>query len=299
MKKFEELKQRNKCLSNEIGNAEKIKDNDKIISLKKELYKNKLDMLDLLSIKNKKNNISAKELLLKVKQMPKAIRYATGLKYLDCKLKFNTLNEKESGGFEVGSLIILGGQSGAGKSHILLEMLSNISSYAKCVFFNLEMGDRRISNRLSKLLKTEKQLNNFIINSESRDLDDLLMEINILAEEGLKFFAIDSRMKITVKGTDAEYQKIASITKRLSEVAINNDIIIILINQISEDNLKTKTLAFKGSGDQLYDADMAFFLTIEDDDSRKLVCKKNRQDEHLFTIDVPKPINVEETVYRC
>jgi len=295
MKKFSELKTRNKQLSNEITNAENLRNEDEAIELKKELYKNKIEMLDLISYKNKKTSISARELMDKVKSMPFATRYATGLHYLDNNLK---LNQSDIGGFEVGSLIIIGGQSGAGKSHILLEMLSNISKYSKCVFFNFEMGDRRLDVRLKRLLKTDDQLNNFTINSESRDLDDLLMEINLLADDGVKFFAIDSRMKIIVKGNEAEYQKIASITKRLSEVAIKNDIIIILINQISEDNLKTKTLAFKGSGDQLYDADMAFFLTIEDDDSRLLICKKNRQDEFLFTVEVPKPTEMKVTEYQ-
>lgn len=296
MKKFEDLKSRNKLLANKIAELERLQNEDDAIELKKELYQNKIEMLEFISYKNKKTSISARVLMDKVDNMPHATRYATGLSYLDNNLK---INQTDIGGFEVGSLIIIGGQSGAGKSHILLDMLSNVSKYSKCVFFNFEMGDRRLNTRLKRLLKTDEQKDNFTINSESRDLDDLLMEINILADEGVKFFSIDSRMKITVKGSDAEYQKIASITKKLSEVAIKNDIIVILINQISEDNLKTKTLAFKGSGDQLYDADMAFFLTIEEDEKRLLICKKNRQDEFLFSVEVPAPRDnkVIETVY--
>lgn len=298
MLKFQELKNRNKQLVEEITNAEKFNNEEEAIFLKKELYENKIAMLELISYKNKKTSISARELMHKVENMPIATRYATGLSYLDDNLK---INQTDTGGFEVGSLIIIGGQSGAGKSHILLDMLSNVAKYSKCVFFNFEMGDRRINTRLKRLLHTDEQKDNFIINSECRDLEDLLMEINLLADDEVKFFAIDSRMKITVKGNEAEYQKIASITKKLSEAAIKNDVIVILINQISEDNLKTKTLAFKGSGDQLYDADMAFFLTIEDDDKRLLICKKNRQDEFLFNVEVPAPrhnIPAEITYYK-
>jgi hypothetical protein len=297
MKTFDDYSGRNKVISQEIAKAEIQNDHDKQIELKRELYKNKLLMIDILEYQNKKNSISAKGLIYKVDNMPKVIRYATGLSYLDKNLKINQQDYSEQGGIEVGSLVILGGQSGAGKSHIMLEMLSNVSRYAKCVFFNFEMGDRRLATRLRRLLTTDEQLNNFTINSESRDLDELLMEINIMAQEGVKFFAIDSKMKITVKGSEAEYQKISKITKLLSETAVKNDIIVLLINQISEDNLKTKTLAFKGSGDQLYDADIALFLTIEDDDKRKLICKKNRQDERLFNEILPElikePITVE------
>lgn len=293
MNKFEELKQQNIQIASEISNADSINNHDEAIRLKKILYANKIMMLDLLTMKNSKNNITASELKDKISKMKPATRYETGLQYLDNNLKsFNG-----SIGFEVGSLVILGGQSGAGKSHIMLEMLSNISKYSKCAFFNFEMGDRRLNHRLGRLLKTEDQWNNFIINSGSRDLDDLIMEISIMADEGVVFFAIDSKMKLSVKGNEAEYQKISSITKRLSELAVKNDIIIFLINQISEENLKNGWMAFKGSGDQLYDADMALFLTIIEDDVRELVCTKNRQDETLFKVQLPRIVKVEESVY--
>lgn len=284
MNSFTNIQQLNSNIVNKIGTAERKQDFDEVAKLKRELYNNKLKMLDLLEFEEKKYSISAKDLIYKVEHMPIAIRYETGLHYLDSNLK---QNEHEIGGIEVGNLILLGGSPGAGKTHILLELLANVSKYAKCVFFNFEMGDRRIVKRLNRLLTEPQQFENFTINSESRELSDLLMEITLLSKEGIKFFAIDSRMKINVKGNEQEYQKNSSITKSLSEVAIKNDIIIVLINQISEDNLKTNTLAFKGSGDQLYDADIALFLVVEKDETRTLICKKNRQDEHLFVEHLP------------
>ena len=294
MKKFEELKNQNIKLAFKISNAESVQNHEEAIRLKKLLYSNKLTMLDLLTVKNEKNSITAFELKEKISKMKPAVRYETGLHYLDENLKSFNGNT----GFEVGSLIILGGQSGAGKSHIMLEMLSNISKYKKCCFFNFEMGDRRLNHRLSNLLKTKEQFDNFIINSGSRNINDLIMEISILADDGVVFFAIDSKMKLTVDGSESEHQKISSITKRLSELAIKNDIIIFLINQISEENLKTGRMSFKGSGDQIYDADMALFLSIIENGVRQLECTKNRQDEVIFKVNLPKMIKSVETVYQ-
>ena len=47
-------------------------------------------------------------------------------------------------------------------------------------------------------------------------------------------------------------------------------------------------MAFKGSGDQLYDTDLALFYLVEKDDltHRILKCRKNRQDENNFTLDL-------------
>jgi len=281
------LRKRNLELVALIDKAQSAEDADTQIQLKRELYNNKLKMLDLISIKEQKLTITARQLRDKVNKLKPAIRYETGVYALDQEL---------SGGFEVGSLIQLAGASGSGKTTLFLEIVSNVAKYAKTFFGNFEMGDRRIVKRLGYLLKQEKQWDNLLINADSRNLDDLIMEITLLANEGVVFFAIDSRMKLHIKSVDAEYQRIAMISERLSECAIKNDIIILMINQISEDDLKNKRLQFKGSGNQMYDTDMALFIVVAEDQSRTLVCTKSRQDEKLFNIPLIKscdPIKVE------
>ena len=290
--KFEELKRHNEALALDISKAEQLGDHDLAIKLKKELYKNKLEMLEIISFNERvKNNFSALELKQKIANMKPAVRYETGVYWLDNELH-NWNNTSK--GLEVGSLVLLAGQSYGGKTTLLLQILANVSSYAKTLFFNFEMGDRRINSRLQKLLKTDTQYNNFLINTASRDLDDLVMEIKLAIEDGIVFFGIDSRMKITTKENLTEYQLATKITKELSEVAIKHDVIIFLINQISESDLREKRLSFKGSGDQMYDADYAFFIIVDEEtEQRTLVCKKNRADERVFTVDMPNTQPVE------
>jgi len=294
---LEKLDQRNKELSVLIATAER--NNDDIrYSHKKEMYQNKLKMIELITLKNKHSGISASELIDKVGRMQKVPKYETGLSWLDKEL-VEFPDGRKMGGIECGSLILLGAESGAGKTTLTLDILSNVARYNKCVLFNFEMSERRIAKRLSKLLTTKKQLDNFIIDSESIELEDLLMEITLYADKGIKFFVVDSRMKINVKGSDPEHQKNAMITRELSKISAKFDIIIILINQISEENLKSGRLAFKGSGDQQYDADLCFFIVINEDQSRKLICTKNRQEEErLFSVDMPRPIQAKETVFQ-
>jgi len=300
--KFDELKAENISLTTQIDYASSIGDHDKAIELKKILYSNKLEMLNLLTIENKRAGVTASQLRAKVDNMPNVPRYATGIKALDSINAFD-------GGIEIGSLVLLGGASGSGKSYITMEIVCNVSAYSKAVFFNLEMGERRIVSRLKKQLTNDKQWDNLIVDSYSRTLDDIMMEIELHARDGARFFVIDSRMKIDVPGEKQEYQKISHTTKSLSALCQRLDIIIFLINQISEDDLKNKRLAFKGSGDQLYDADIALFYAVDDEDvnKRKLICSKNRQDDRGFVIDlelkngktveVGSYIHVEETSY--
>jgi KaiC/GvpD/RAD55 family RecA-like ATPase len=216
-----------------------------------------------------KATVTAKVLRDKIRNTPRPPKYETGIYGLDFALK---------GGIELGSLVLLAGQSFVCKTHLTIEILSHVVKHNSAVFYNFEMGDIRIIDKLEKQFESQSQWDNLIINSEDRELGLLCSDINIHAKQGIKYFAIDSRMKIDVKGNEPEYQRISKITKELSRVAQKNDIIIFLINQMSNDAIANKTFTFKGSGDAIYDTDLAFFyLKDPDSNERALVCTKNRQ----------------------
>lgn len=276
-KTLEELKAEQSKIVFEIDKAMQSQNDLKAIELKKKLYKLKLDMLEMISATQTRAGVTARTLKQIVEQRPKVSRYETGIKALDFKLY---------GGIEVGTFIQLAGESGVGKTHLQLEILSNIANYNKAVFFNFEMGDTRIIKRLDKLMHNPEQWDNLIIDNDSRDIDTLCNEIILYAKDGVKFFTIDSKMKLDMKGDFQDYQKFSIISKRLAELAQKQEIIIFLINQMNEDDIKNKRLAFKGSGDQKYDADIALFYVKDKDGNRKLICNKNRQDEVEFFLNL-------------
>lgn len=275
---IQELQQEIKELKVSVHKAYDI--NEKI-KLKRELYKKKLELLDLIHEKDKaRAGLTARQLIEKVNSMPKLPKYETGMAKIDASF---------GGGFETGLFINLAAESGAGKTTLLLNMLANISEGRKTVFFNFEMGDRLFVKKLKELHLNDKQLDNMIIDSDTNKLEDLLMEIEIYAEEGVKFFGIDSKMKIYSSSGEKEYQQISNMSKELARLAARKDIVIVLINQMNEEDIKNKRLAFKGSGDQKYDSDIALFL-VKEGEQRKLICTKNRMNDRLFAID----INIED-----
>ena len=151
--KFNTLKQRNITLSQEISNATEFDNHDDAIKLKKELYSNKLEMLNLLTQEDRRAGLTAFDLRTKVDAMESIPRYSTGIAALDRQEAFN-------GGIEVGSLVLFGGASGTGKSKLTLEIICNVASHSRAVFFNLEMGERRIVKRLGDQLTNDKQWDN-------------------------------------------------------------------------------------------------------------------------------------------
>lgn len=149
------------------------------------------------------------------------------------------------------------------------------------------MGDRLFVKKLKELKLNDRQLDNLTIDSDTNNLQDLIMEIEIYAEEGVKFFAIDSKMKIVNTHGDNEVQQISNMSKELARLSARKDITICLINQMNEADIQNKRLAFKGSGDQKYDSDIALFL-VKEGEQRKLICTKNRMNDRLFSIDINK-----------
>lgn len=258
-------------------------DPKKQASLMKQYHKKALEFIELIHAEEKSRaGITATQLIHQVKTMPHNPKYEVGIGQLDEKL----------GGFETGLFINLAGESGSGKSTFLLEILTNISQSRKAVFFNFEMGSKLLVSKLVKMNLNQKQTDNLIIDRESSKLDELVREIELYAYEGIKFFVIDSKMKISVDGSESDHIKISKISDTLAKLAAGKDIIIFLINQMNEEDIKNNRLALKGSGDQKYDSDILFFITIDKAGNRKLKCTKNRMNDILFQIDITKKDNM-------
>ena len=277
-KKIEEIDKANKQLILKIDDAEKTGSDD-YFSLKRELYENKIEMIRLIELRDKRNGMTFDELDDLVENMPSVPRYYTGVKPLDDALD----------GIETGTFIQLAGESFTGKTKLVTEILTNIAEFNKSVFFSFEMGKKRSRKRISDEISKQSQRKNLIIDFDTRNIDDMCNEIILYANDGVRFFAVDSKMKVEVPDIAEDYRKAAHISARLSKLTQQNDIIIILINQINEDDIKHKRLALKHGGDQKYDADIALFYMNHEEhkDRRIIVCPKNRTgDENTFSIEV-------------
>ena len=283
---FDKLSNDVKSLAIQIDTAYKEEDTNLANTLKKQMYEKKIEQLSILQSDIDINStVTAQELKIDVDNRPSVPKYSTGIEALDLRLK---------GGIDVGTFIQLAGESFAGKTHFVLEILTNISGNAPVLFFNFEMGETRISKKLDYLLQTTEQTQHFMINSKARKLSDILKEIKSKAKQGVKFFAIDSKMKIEVPEELEDLKAFRKISHELSKMAQQEEIIIFLINQMNEEDQKNSRLAFKGGGDQMYDTDIALFYMVNKtqgqepkDWTRTMHCRKNRQDdEQLFKIDL-------------
>ena len=179
------------------------------------------------------------------------------------------------GGFAEGSFINIAGESFAGKTSFVLELLQKLGEADKVAFFSYEMYEKVLYRKL-RFSKMSFRKNLFLIQDEPY-LDVIERRIRALVKTGVKFIAIDSRMKIQVKEKMDEYIKNAVISATLSRICRETGVIIVLINQMNEADLKSGRLSLKGGNDQVYDSDMIFYLKYDNkEDTRTLYCAKDR-----------------------
>lgn len=224
---------------------------------------------------------SAGSLKARVRSKPILPKYSTGIWWLDERLK---------GGFKEGSFINIAGESFSGKSTLVLDILGNIAQANKTLFFSFEMYENLLAHKLEKL--TNNQEVNLLVEQYRNDLDDVVALIKLYASKGIKFIAIDSKMKLKVQGIKEEHLKASLISSTLAKLCQETGVIIMLINQISEADLKDGRFSLKGSGDQMYDSDVVFFLTVKDDEKqgttkRTIYCSKDRVNGKKWKFELP------------
>lgn len=280
------------------------------LSLRREI----LDEVDS-DIKRQKS-VPIREIKRRVTATPKKPKRATGIRSLDYELvTYKQKMRHETGGFSLGNIIQIAGSRGAGKTSLMLKMLTSLSNFERVCWMDFEMGERRVTEKLEDFAHNE---DNLLYYNSSRELSDVIDEIKFLNASGVNHFVIDSTMKLYSKKATDTYDKFSSISRELSELTSTIGINIYIINQMSQQSERDGALMLKGGNDAEYDADYIIYILkmkklengkivkdemgfdIYDEDMRLIKCTKNREDDRTFTVQVNKseifgiiPIEVE------
>ncbi|MFP5990958.1 RAD55 family ATPase [Helicobacter pylori] len=171
------------------------------------------------------------------KNKPSIEKIETGINFLD------TVTD---GGIEVGQMVLLSGDPEAGKTLLGVQCLTQAQQKHKVTYFGFEFSVRKHIETLKNKKFTIKG-ENYFIDDQSCELNDLISQIRSLAKEGHKVFLIDSQMKIQapIVGRTTEEVETTKFTA-LSEVARNLQVLIIFIIQNSKNDSYTPTGSRKG-----------------------------------------------------
>jgi len=142
--------------------------------------------------------------------------------------KNNEIDRVLGGGLVDGSLILLGGEPGIGKSTLALELASR---FKDSVYFSGEESEQQIKLRANRLTLETKDI--FIANETNIET----IVATALANKN-KLIIIDSIQTMysnEVEGTAGNVNQVRASTVKLMEAAKKNNITFILIGQVTKD----------------------------------------------------------------
>ncbi len=171
------------------------------------------------------------------KNKPSIEKIQTGINFLDA---------ITDGGIELGQIVLLSGDPEAGKTLLGVQFLMHAQEQHKVTYFGFEFSVRKhIETLKDKNFKIKGE--NYFIDDQSCELNDLISQIRSLSKEGHKVFLIDSQMKIQAPVIGRTIEEIeTSKFSALSECARNLQVLIIFIIQNSKNDSYTPTGSSKG-----------------------------------------------------
>ncbi len=171
------------------------------------------------------------------KNKPPIEKIETGISFLDA------ITE---GGIELGQIVLLSGDPEAGKTLLGVQFLMNAHQQHKVTYFGFEFSVRKhIETLKSKNFNVKAE--NYFIDDQSCELNDLISQIRSLSKEGHKVFLIDSQMKIQAPIVGRTVEEVETFKfSALGETARSLQVLIIFIVQNSKNDNYTPTGSRKG-----------------------------------------------------
>ncbi len=209
------------------------------------------------SKKNKRNTIQKdSKLLSDILNTGSVERFHTGLNEVDRVL---------GGGLLAGSLILLGGNPGIGKSTLALHICSGINR--KALYISAEESEEQVALRSNRLKINSENL----FFSGENDLEGILNHLNRIKSELLVIDSIQTIMNSELDSLPGSPSQIRDCGQRLLEVAKHNNIAIIIVGHVTKEG----TIA----GPKMLEHMVDTVLYMEGDnryDYRMLRSEKNR-----------------------
>lgn len=177
------------------------------------------------SLNNKKNYLESEIKLTKIKE----IKNNDKSRVLTSIAEFDYVLGK---GFVPGSLILLGGSPGVGKSTLILEVASNIANSYNLLYVSGEESLQQIKIRANRL---QLDINDNLSFTTSKDVD-LIIETSL--KNDIKCLIIDSIQTIysqEVKGIAGSTSQVKECTLRLMYFAKETNTTVIIIGHITKD----------------------------------------------------------------
>ncbi len=169
-----------------------------------------------------------------VKERQGALSRITEIDVTD-ELRFDTgmeeLNRVLGGGAVSGSLVLVGGEPGIGKSTILLQICASLCAKSKVLYISGEESPRQLKLRAERLSVNDENLYVYA----GTDMDDIVSTTERLSPEIMIVDSIQTIYKSDLPSTPGSVSQVRECTMTLMELAKGKNITVFVVGHVNKD----------------------------------------------------------------
>ncbi len=163
--------------------------------------------------------------------VPKKLASITATNELRFKTHSNELDRVLGGGIVHGSLVLVGGDPGIGKSTLLLQICNSLGSYGTVFYVTGEESESQIKMRADRLnIVTE----NLLLMSET-NLDNIIVQAKKIKPKVMIIDSIQTIFKSDLSSAPGSVGQVREATHYLMRLAKENDIAIFIVGHVTKE----------------------------------------------------------------
>lgn len=144
---------------------------------------------------------------------------------------YEELNRVLGSGIVNGSLILIGGEPGIGKSTLVLEVCNNIAKVGKVLYVSGEESDVQVKLRADRLKVSNENLLFF----GETNIEDIENQITKISPRLCVIDSIQTMYSDDISSGIGSVSQVREVTARLMKIAKQNNVIVIVIGHVTKD----------------------------------------------------------------
>lgn len=137
-------------------------------------------------------------------------------------------------GLVPGSVILVGGDPGIGKSTLLLQVAASLSKNLSCAYISGEEAVTQIKLRAQRMGLGDSQ----VLLSSCNLIDEVMLALSL--HEEVKVLVVDSIQTMSLSNIDSSpgtVSQVRGVTQELLKIAKNKNIVVILVSHVTKDGI--------------------------------------------------------------
>ncbi|HEK9098045.1 TPA: DNA repair protein RadA [Streptococcus equi subsp. zooepidemicus] len=165
------------------------------------------------------------------KSKPIKLKYVNGVRYQRIQTEMNEFNRVLGGGVVPGSLVLIGGDPGIGKSTLLLQVSIQLADKGTVLYVSGEESAEQIKMRSDRLGQTD---NDFYLYAET-NMQAIRAEIEAIQPDFLIIDSIQTIMSPDISGVQGSVSQVREVTAELLQLAKSNHIATFIVGHVTKE----------------------------------------------------------------